>query len=198
MYPETETAETASDEIDIEMTDDTVNGIDAAPHGAMEEMKLVLNIMAMLIAFVGLVPLVNWGFSVIDTWINGTEVRNWNLQTAAGWIFLSFVWLMGVSWEVSPVVGQFMGLKTILNEFAAYLALGQCMGQASPLSERHFLIATCALCGFANFGSIVVIIGGIGGLALSRRMELARLGLPALIGGTLATMLTGAVAGHYL
>ena len=91
-----------------------------------------------------------------------------------------------------------MGLKSILNEFVAYLALSQHVGDASALSQRSFVIAAYALCGFANFGSVAIMIGGIGGIAPERRGDLARLGLRSLIGGTLATMLTGAVIGIYL
>jgi CNT family concentrative nucleoside transporter len=90
-----------------------------------------------------------------------------------------------------------MGLKTILNEFVAYVQLASLMNGATPLSERSFIIATYALCGFANFGSVAIMIGGIGGIAPERRGDLARLGLRSLIGGTLATMLTGAVIGLY-
>ena len=91
-----------------------------------------------------------------------------------------------------------MGLKTILNEFVAYLALSQYAGDTSALSQRSFVIAAYALCGFANFGSVAIMVGGIGGIAPERRGDLARLGLRSLIGGTLATMLTGAVIGTYL
>ncbi len=197
MHPETEHAETLGGQVQLP-PGDTVNGLDAATRGAMEGMQLVLNILAMLIAFIGLVALVNWGLSSLDTWINGARAGSWSLQAAAGWVFRPLVWLMGVSWESSRLVGEFMGLKTILNEFVAYVALSRHMTEATPLSDRHFLMATYAMCGFANFGSIAIMIGGIGGIAPNRRQDLARLGLQALVGGTIATMLIGAVAGLYV
>ena len=107
------------------------------------------------------------------------------------------VWLMGISWVETEAVGRLMGLKTILNEFVAYVQLADLMNGTTPLSERTFIITTHALCGFANFGSVAIMIGGIGGIAPERRGDLARLGLRSLIGGTLATMLTGAVIGLY-
>ena len=197
MLPETMQPETASAQVHI-ASDDTVNGLDAAARGALEGMQLVLNILAMLIAFIGFVALVNVGLEVVDGWFNGDETGRWSLQAIAGWVFRPFVWLMGVSWEVSASVGEFMGLKTIVNEFVAYVSLAKRMTSATPLSERAFLITTYAMCGFANFGSIAIVIGGIGGIAPARRPDLARLGFRALLAGTLATMLTGAVAGLYL
>ena len=122
----------------------------------------------------------------------------WSLEAFAGVLFHPFAWLMGIPWAEAGLVGELMGLKTILNEFAAYLALSQHVGEASALSQRSFVIAAYALCGFANFGSVAIMIGGIGGIAPERRGDLARLGLRSLIGGTLATMLTGAVIGIYL
>ena len=105
---------------------------------------------------------------------------------------------MGIPWAEAGLVGELMGLKTILNEFVAYLALPQHAGEASALSPRSFIIATYALCGFANFGSVAIMIGGIGGIAPERRGDLARLGLRSLIAGTIATMLTGCIIGLYV
>ena len=120
------------------------------------------------------------------------------MEAATGVLFHPVVWLMGIPWAEARIVGQLMGLKTILNEFVAYLALSQHAGEASALSPRSFIIATYALCGFANFGSVAIMIGGIGGIAPERRGDLARLGLRSLIAGTIATMLTGCVIGLYL
>jgi CNT family concentrative nucleoside transporter len=197
MIPETGRPETIGRHVPIQQ-EDTINGIDAAARGAAEGIQLVINILAMLIAFIGLVALINWGIGVVDSWINGTGAGSWSLQAAAGWLFRPFVWLMGISWQESHTVGELMGLKTIINEFVAYVELSGRMTGAQPLSERHFLIATYAMCGFANFGSIAIMIGGIGGIAPGRRQDLARLGLRSLIGGTIATMLTGAVAGLFV
>jgi CNT family concentrative nucleoside transporter len=197
MIPETGQPETAGQHVSLQQQD-TINGIDAAARGAAEGIQLVINIIAMLIAFIGLVALANWGIGVVDGWFNGAAAGGWSLQAAAGWLFRPFVWLMGVSWQESQTVGELMGLKTTINEFVAYVELSGRMAGTQPLSERHFLITTYAMCGFANFGSIAIMIGGIGGVAPNRRQDLARLGLHALLGGTIATMLTGAIAGLYV
>jgi CNT family concentrative nucleoside transporter len=152
----------------------------------------------MLIAFIGIVALANYGISWADGLINGAVSGTWSMEAATGVLFHPLVWLMGIPWSEARIVGQLMGLKTILNEFVAYLALSQQAGEASALSSRSFIIATYALCGFANFGSVAIMIGGIGGIAPERRGDLARLGLRSLIAGTIATMLTGCVIGLYL
>ncbi len=174
--------------------DDTLNGLDAAARGASEGMALVINIMAMLIAFIGLVALANLLIERVDLVFNGAAA-GWSLQAAAGWLFRPFVWLMGVPWADAGTVGRLMGLKTILNEFVAYVELSRTMSGSDPLEERSFVIAAYAMCGFANFGSVAIMIGGIGGIAPKRRSDLARLGLRSLVGGTLATMLTGCIIG---
>ena len=195
--PETNKAETAGKQVELPR-EDTLNGLDAAARGAVEGMHLVLNVLAMLIAFVGLVALANYGISWADGLINGAASGTWSMEAATGVLFHPLVWLMGIPWAEARIVGQLMGLKTILNEFVAYLALSQHAGEASALSPRSFIIATYALCGFANFGSVAIMIGGIGGIAPERRGDLARLGLRSLIAGTIATMLTGCVIGLYL
>ncbi|GIX47298.1 MAG: nucleoside transporter [Candidatus Tectimicrobiota bacterium] len=197
MVPETGVPETAGKRVTL-WREDTVNGIDAVTRGAAEGMQLVINIIAMLIAFIGLVALCNWGIGALDRWVNGAQAGSWSLQAAAGWVFRPLVWLMGIPWSETAPVAKLMGLKTILNEFVAYVELSALMRGPHPLSERHFLITTYALCGFANFGSVAILLGGVGGIAPSRRQDLARLGLLSLIGGTLATLLTGAVAGLYV
>ena len=197
MIPETETAETAGGQVELP-PEDTLNSLDAAARGAIEGIQLVLNVLAVLIAFIGLVALANYGIGWIDEFVNGTTSGSWSLQAAVGILFHPLVWLMGIPWAEAKIVGQLMGLKTILNEFVAYLTLSQYASADSALSTRSFIIATYALCGFANFGSVAIMIGGIGGIAPERRGDLARLGLRSLFGGTLATMLTGCVIGLYL
>ncbi len=197
MIPETNKTETAGEQVELPRKD-TLNGLDAAARGAVEGMHLVLNVLAMLIAFIGLVALANYGISWADGLINGAASATWSMEAATGVLFHPLVWLMGIPWAEARIVGQLMGLKTILNEFVAYLALSQHAGEASALSSRSFIIATYALCGFANFGSVAIMIGGIGGIAPERRGDLARLGLRSLIAGTIATMLTGCVIGLYL
>ena len=168
--------------------------IEEKGEGAM----LVINVLAMLIAFIGLVALANHCISFFDALLNGASAGTWSLEAACGQLFRPFVWLMGIPWSETETVGRLMGLKTILNEFVAYLQLAAQMGSTAPLSERTFVITTYALCGFANFGSVAIMIGGIGGIAPERRGDLARLGLRSLVGGTIATMLTGSVIGLYI
>ena len=196
MIPETERPETAQEQVELPLSD-TRNGLDAAARGAAEGMHLVLNILAMLIAFLGLVALANHGLSYLDALCNSTP-SGWSLQAIAGVLFRPLTWLMGIPWAEARLVGELMGLKTILNEFVAYLTLVQQMEGNAALSSRSFIIATYALCGFANFGSVAIMIGGIGGIAPERRGDLARLGLRSLVGGTLATLSTGCVIGLYL
>ena len=193
MIPEQGEPETFHSQIALPR-DDTLNGLDAAARGASEGMALVINIMAMLIAFIGLVALANLLIEKVDLVLNGAAA-GWSLQAAAGWLFRPFVWLMGVPWADAGAVGQLMGVKTILNEFVAYIELSRTMSGSDPLEERSFVIATYAMCGFANFGSVAIMIGGIGGIAPERRGDLARLGPRSLVGGTLATMLTGCMIG---
>lgn len=197
MIPETGIPETSRKEIELPR-EDTLNGLDAAARGAAEGMQLVINIMAMLIAFIGLVALVNQLIAWLDGLVNGSQAGAWSLQAAAGLLFRPLVWFMGISWSESQVVGELMGLKTILNEFVAYTELAARMQTGNALSERAFIIATYALCGFANFGSVAIMIGGIGGIAPERRGDLARLGLRSLISGALAAMLTGCIIGIFI
>ncbi|MFC1527004.1 NupC/NupG family nucleoside CNT transporter [Candidatus Latescibacterota bacterium] len=197
MVPETEEPVTGGQRITLE-ADDTLNGLDAAARGASEGIYLFINILAMLIAFIGLVALANGAISLCDRLVNGAAAGSWSLQAALGYLLRLPVWLMGVPWAEARVVGELMGLKTILNEFVAYAELARRMSVgAGALSERSFLIATYALCGFANFGSVAIMIGGIGGIAPDRRGDLARLGLRSLVAGTVATMLTGCVIGLF-
>ena len=196
MIPENAAPETAAGRVQLPPKD-TLNGLDAAAKGASEGAHLVINVIAMLIAFIGLVALANQIIGYFDALFNGVGAGRWSLEAGCGWILRPLVWLMGISWTETETVGRLMGLKTILNEFVAYVQLADQMNGATPLSERSFVIATYALCGFANFGSVAIMIGGIGGIAPERRGDLARLGIRSLIGGTLATMLTGAVIGLY-
>ena len=190
--PETNKAEMAGKQVELPR-EDTLNGLDTAACGAVEGMHLVLNVLAMLIAFVGLVALANYGISWTDGLINGAASGSWSMEAATCALFRPLVCLMGIPWSEARSVSQLMGLNTIFNEFVAYLVLSQHAGEASALSPRPFIIATYALCGFANFGSVAIMIGGIGGIAPERRGDLARLGLRSLIAGTIATMLTGCV-----
>ena len=185
IVPETEKAQTATlDGIKIEITDQ--NALDAAARGASEGVYLAINVAAMLIAFIAFVAFFNHLFGYVGT----------SMEEILGFIFRPFAFLMGVPWEESASVGTLLGQKTVLNEFIAYDTLSKM--NANPitaLSERSTVIATYALCGFANFGSIAILLGGIGTMAPSRRGELASLGIKALVGGTFACFLTANIAG---
>ncbi len=168
--------------LDIERKE--VNIIDAAARGAGAGMTLALNIAAMLIAFVSLIALVNWPLQYLGT----------SLEQIFASVFAPLAYVMGVPWGEAGLVGTLIGEKVIINEFVAYESLGDLI-TAGAISPRAELIATYALCGFANIASIAIQIGGIGGLAPSRKADLAKLGVRALIGGSLATFMTATIAG---
>jgi CNT family concentrative nucleoside transporter len=192
MVPETELSPTKG-MVRIDVPREDANLIDAACRGAAEGLKLALNIAAMLIAFIALVALVNWGLGWLPHW-HGAPLT---LQRVLGWLGAPLAWLMGVAWSDAPTVGSFLGEKTILNEFVAYRSLTQ-PEVREAISPRSFTIATYALCGFANFGSIAVMVGGIGALVPDRRADFARFGLRSLIAGSLAAFMTAAIAGMLL
>ena len=196
MFPETELPATSKIKIKLP-SKDTQNGLDAAARGAIEGTTLVINILAMLIAFIGLVALINQFIGWLDLIILDGEGK-WSLESISGVIMRPIVWTMGIPWRETISVGELMGIKTILNEFVAYSKLAILMESSNPLSERTFVITTYALCGFANFGSVAIIIGGIGSIAPKRRGDLSRLGIRSLIGGTLTTIMTGTVVGCFL
>lgn len=163
----------------------SANVIDAAASGASEGLKLALNIGAMLIAFVGLIAMLN----SLLVWIVGITFTD-----LLGYLFLPFSYLLGIPWEDALNVGHLLGIKTVLNEFLAYQEMQELV-QKGVLSARTVTISTYALCGFANFGSIAILIGGIGGIDPARRSEVAALGIKALIAGTLAAFMTACMAG---
>jgi CNT family concentrative nucleoside transporter len=198
MMPETGQPQTTGTHIRIELeTEKTINGLDAAARGASEGMHLFINILAMLIAFIALVALVNTTLGWLGEQLGAASA--WTLQAAVGSLFRLPCWLMGVSWSEAGIIGELMGVKTILNEFVAYVELSTRMRSPAPgLGDRAFLIAVYAMCGFANFGSVAIMIGGIGSIAPDRRGDLARLGVRSIVAGTLATMLTGCVVGLFV
>lgn len=187
MTPETETSPTLG-VVTVEIPRQDVNLLDAVCRGASDGLKLALNIAAMLIVAIAFVGLLNWVLSYLPT-LGGEAI---SLERTLGWFCAPMAWLMGVAWEDAQLVGMLIGKKTILNEFLAYQDLGTIKDQ---ISERSFIIATYALCSFANFGSIAVMIGGIGGLVPERRKDIARYGIRSLIGGALAANMTAAIAG---
>jgi CNT family concentrative nucleoside transporter len=193
IVPETDQPKTGGD-VEVIVPKQDVNIIDAAGRGAIEGLHLSLNVAAMLIAFVALVALVNGMFGLVHGWAAWFPA---SLDIVLGWIFRPIAWAMGVSWKDSQIVGNLLGLRMVLNEFVAFIKLGE-PGVGSSLSPRSFIIVTYALCGFANFSSIAIQIGGIGSLAPTRRGDLARLGLRAMFAGTLANFLTATIAGMLL
>jgi CNT family concentrative nucleoside transporter len=165
------------------------SAMDAITRGALAGVTLVINIVAMLIVFVALVALVNLLLGLLPG-VNGEPV---SLQRVLGVLFAPLVWLMGIPADEVLSAGSLMGTKTVLNEFLAYMELAQL--PADALSERSEIIMIYALCGFANLGSLGIMLGGMGTMVPERRAEIARLGLKSILAGTLATMLTGTVAG---
>ena len=199
IYPETEEPKTGTN-VNFDVPKIDVNVIDAAGRGAIEGLHLALNVAGMLIAFIALVALVNGGFGWVDGWLLGVApgVAAYfpdSLGMLLGWLFRPIAWAIGVPWQDATAVGNLLGTRMVLNEFVAYVQLGELAGKLTP---KAFVIATYALCGFANFSSIAIQIGGIGSLAPSRRGDLARLGLRAMIAGTMANFMTGAIAGMLL
>jgi concentrative nucleoside transporter, CNT family len=186
LIPETAVAKTAG-QTRLELEKRDVNLLDAASHGVTDGLYLALNVGAVLIAFVALVYLSNGILSVLHTHID--------LQWIFGHALAPMAWLLGVPWKDALAVGNLMGTKLVLNEFVAFSLLGPLKGH---IAARSFTIATYALCGFANFSSIGVQIGGIGALAPARKRDLARLGFRALLAGTLANYLAAAIAGLLL
>jgi CNT family concentrative nucleoside transporter len=193
LMPETEQPATAG-KTNIKVEKPGVNLIDAAARGAGEGLYLALNIAGMLIAFLALIALVNG----ILGWAHGLPGFGWlpdSLQSLFGFLFAPVAWLLGVSWNDATTIGNLLGTRLVTNEFIAFLQLGPLKQQLDP---RSFTIATFALCGFANFGSIAIQIGGIGSLAPNRKSDLARLGLKAVAAGTMANFMSACIAGMLL
>lgn len=194
MYPEDGEPET-SGSLEVDVASPDVNVIDAATRGAGEGLSLALNVGAMLLAFIALIAMAN----AIVGWTGGQlGMEGLSLELLLGWIMAPIAWVMGVPWSDAVTIGSLLGVKTVVNEFVAYLQLADLLQRGAPLEPRSIVIATYALCGFANFSSIAIQVGGIGGIAPSRRSDLSRIGLRAMIGGTLAAFMTATVAGAIL
>lgn len=192
LAPETEISETAAG-ASAKVPRETHNGIEALCRGASDGVMLAINVMAMLIAFVAVVALVNLSLGWLQTLFNVT--RPVTLENLFGWINAPFAWLIGIPTKDCVTVGQILGERIVLNEFIGYLSLS---GQLDKLDPRSVTLTTYALCGFANFSSIAIQIGGIGALAPERRKDLAKLGLRAMLGGLIACYLTATVVGIIL
>ncbi|QSJ16125.1 NupC/NupG family nucleoside CNT transporter [Nostoc sp. UHCC 0702] len=190
LYPETEISETTGKaKIDVETS--YVNVIDAATSGAIDGVKLAVNVGVMIIAFLGLLAAVN----ALLGWLGArVGLEQLSLQWILSFIMAPVAFLMGVPWNDCRQVGALLGTKTILNEFIAFLDL-KALIESGKISQRAVIIATYALCNFANIGSIGITIGGIAGMAPQRQQDLARMGLGAMIGGLLAGFITACIAG---
>jgi CNT family concentrative nucleoside transporter len=186
--------------VKMEVEKSTANVIDAAASGASDGLRLALNVGAMLLAFTALIAMLNAPLTWLGevTGIASMLGKPTDMGTLLGYLLAPVAWVIGVPWEDATVVGGLIGQKIVLNEFIAYLQLSDIIqGKVAgvTLSDQGKLIATYALCGFANFSSIAIQIGGIGGLAPERRHDLARLGLRAVLGGSIATFMTATIAG---
>jgi CNT family concentrative nucleoside transporter len=176
------------------------NVIEAAAAGAGDGLRLALNVAGMLIAFIALIALLNFILNFVGevTQLNVVCQSNFGkpltLELLFGLVFQFVAFIIGVPWKDALNVGSLMGIKLVLNEFVAYLRMAD-MVSANQLSQKAIIISTYALCGFANFSSIAIQIGGISPLAENRRSDIARLGLRAVLGGTIATWMTASIAG---
>lgn len=207
LQPERPDAKLKSD-LQLQDQPTAANLLDAVSTGAADGMKLAINVAAMLLAFLALIAMANsliagLGLLVqpVQGWLVGEPVvLNWSFDGLMGLVFFPIAWLMGIEWRDCQPAGQLLGVKMVANEFVAYL---QMMGMKSDegvslLSPRTTVIMTYALCGFSNFSSIGIQLGGIGGMAPERRGDLARLGLRAMLGGAIACCITGCIAGMVL
>ena len=183
MFPETEQSPTRGS-VTLAVEREYANVLDAAAGGAGVGLKLAANIGAMLLAFIALVAMLNYGLGFVGL----------SLQQIFGWVFAPIAWVMGVPWSEAAVFGNLLGTKIAVNEFVGYIELIAAR-ESGSLSPRSVVIATYALCGFANFASIAIQIGGIGTLVPGRRADVAALGLRAMFGGALASWLTATIAG---
>jgi len=202
MVPEREQSLTKG-QVQVEVPSQGRNVIDAACNGAGIGLKLALNVGAMVLAFVCLIALVNWGLERgqyyvtyltygADSAANLSDASVLTFQRIIGWIFCPFAWVMGIQAGDVLKISSLLGEKTVLNEFIAYMDL---VGMREQLNPRSFTIATYALCGFANFGSVAIQIGGVGSIVPSRREDIAQLSLRSMVGGTLAAFTTACIVG---
>ncbi|WP_372763193.1 NupC/NupG family nucleoside CNT transporter [Pseudoalteromonas sp.] len=191
IVPETETPKDNLADLDLD-DDKPVNVIDAAASGAASGMHLALNVGAMLLAFVALIALLNGLLGGIGGWFDYPTLT---LQEILGYVFAPVAWLLGVPWHEAFIAGSFIGQKLVVNEFVAYLDF---INYRDTLSAHTQAIVTFALCGFANLSSIAILLGGLGGMAPSRRKDIARLGLRAVLAGSMANLMSAAIAGFFL
>lgn len=205
MHPETDTTKNEMDELP-EDPDKPANVLDAAAAGASSGMHLALNVGAMLIAFVGLIAMINGIIGGVGGWFG---VEGLTLELILGYIFMPLAFLIGVPWNEALVAGSFIGQKIVVNEFVAYLNFapylkdiadgGMVVAETgAAMSDRTKAIVSFALCGFANLSSIAILLGGLGAMAPNRRHDLAKLGIRAVIAGSLANLMSATLAGLFL
>ncbi|WP_334469298.1 NupC/NupG family nucleoside CNT transporter [Arsenophonus sp. PmNCSU2021_1] len=204
MVPETEKTHDAVNMVSVASGEERpVNIIDAAATGASSGMQLALNVGAMLLAFVALIALLNGILSVIGGWIH---IPGLSLELILGWIFAPIAYLIGIPWHEATIAGSFIGQKLVVNEFVAYMNFGEYLKPDSEviaagkqvLSEHTKAIISFALCGFANLASVAILLGGLGGIAPNRRKDVARLGLKAILAGSLSNLMSATIAGFFL
>ena len=204
MIPETEARQDTRDAAEmIDQDDKPSNVLDAAAAGASSGMQLALNVGAMLLAFVALIALLNGILSGIGGWFDYPQL---SMELILGYLFAPIAFLIGVPWEEAMVAGSFIGQKLIVNEFVAYLNFGAYLKDdvtvaaagLQVLSDHSKAIISFALCGFANLSSIAILIGGLGSMAPGRRHDIARLGIKAVIAGTLSNLMSASIAGVFL
>ncbi len=199
IMPETEqlNEDLSAAERDEHNDDKPVNVIDAAASGAASGLKLAMNVGAMLLAFVGLIALVNGLFGGVGGWFGFPELT---LEMILGYLFAPLAFIIGVPWSDALIAGSFIGQKLVVNEFVAYLNFAPYLSEAAPviISEKTKAIISFALCGFANLSSIAILLGGLGSLAPSRRPDIARFGLKAVLAATLSNLMSATIAGLFL
>ncbi|MGM0877771.1 MAG: NupC/NupG family nucleoside CNT transporter [Bacillota bacterium] len=188
IVPETEKSQ-SSDEIKMEKDENVANVIDAAARGASDGLGLALNVGAMLLAFIALIALINGILGGVGSWFG---IESFSLEMILGWVFAPIAFIVGVPWAEALQAGSYIGQKIVLNEFVAYAAFAPEMENLAP---KTIIVVSFALCGFANLGSLAILLGGLGGLAPNRRSEIARLGIRSVIAGALASLLSAAIAG---
>ncbi len=191
MVPETEESVTAG-VVKVELPQMASNAIDAAAQGASDGLKLAVNVAAMLLAFIALIAMFNGMLGYFGGFVGMPTL---SFEYIMGFVFAPLAWIMGCPWQDCFIVGSMLGKKLVLNEFVAYLDLTAVKGQ---ISERSTILTTYALCGFSNFSSIAIQLGGIGTMAPEKRPVLARYGLKSLIGGSLACFMTACIAGLFI
>lgn len=194
MFPEVEEPVTQGS-VKVQVEKNASNAIEAAAGGAADGLQLAMNVAGMLLAFIALIALFNSLFGIVGGWVG---IENLSLQNILGYVFAPIAFITGVPWSEAQEVGRLLGTKIVLNEFVAYSDMAGLIQTKAIQDPKSIMIATFALCGFANFSSIAIQIGGISPLAPDRRKDIAALGLRAVLGGALATLMAGTIAGILL